>query len=197
MQLTEILGRATPPEDARATMEFEKMRFELSWRYFDLHAKQRTQLFHFFIILAPFIFGGCYYLFKERGLIGYMPSQIASCSGAILAVIFFGLDRRNRQLIQMSERTIRLIEAQLLFTEFRAMTENGSLFKGVLTTEEEENDKRRFKFVRGHSCLLGMVYFLAFTAFAALLTYSVVVERGYVLLPLGKPTQVQIIGNTP
>ena len=28
MSLTEILNRATPPEDARATMEFEKMRFE-------------------------------------------------------------------------------------------------------------------------------------------------------------------------
>ncbi|MDF0497224.1 hypothetical protein [Bradyrhizobium yuanmingense] len=64
--MTEILSRATPPEDARATMEFEKMRFELSWRYFDFHARQRTQLFHFFIILAPFMLGGCFYLFKER-----------------------------------------------------------------------------------------------------------------------------------
>jgi hypothetical protein len=69
MQLTDILDRAHAPEDARATMEFEKMRFELSWRYFDFHAKQRTQLFHFFIILMPFILGGCFYLFKERAVV--------------------------------------------------------------------------------------------------------------------------------
>src|ERR1700730_5850477 len=112
MQLTEILSRVAPPEDARATLEFEKMRFELSWRYFDFHARQRTQLFHFFIILAPFMFGGCFYLFKERELVGYMPGSSASCAGPLLAILFFGLDQRNRQIIHLSERAIRLIEAQ-------------------------------------------------------------------------------------
>ena len=38
-------------EQSRAVAEFEKMRLELAWRHFDLHAKQRTQMFHFFIIL--------------------------------------------------------------------------------------------------------------------------------------------------
>src|SRR3977135_270223 len=109
MQLTEILSRTTPPEDGRAVMEFEKMRFELSWRYFDFHARQRTQLFHFFIILAPFMFGGCVYRCEVRDLAGYAPGQMASCAGAILALIFLGLDRRNRQIIQLSERAIRLI----------------------------------------------------------------------------------------
>src|SRR4051812_11318962 len=119
MHLTEILSRATPPEDARASMEFEKMRFELSWRYFDFHARQRMQLFHFFIIIASFMFAGCFYLFKERGLVGYMPGQIVSLAGALLAMFFFGLDNRNRQLIHLSERAIRLIEAQFLFADFR------------------------------------------------------------------------------
>jgi hypothetical protein len=174
-------------------MEFEKMRFELSWRYFDFHARQRTQLFHFFIILAPFMFGGCFYLFKERDLVGYMPGQIASCAGAILALIFLGLDRRNRQIIQLSERAIRLIEAQLLFTDFRGITEDGAIFKGVLTTEKAENDQRRFKWFRGHSCLVGAVYVLAFAAFAGLLIYSVLVQRGRVVLPPPKPMSVQMI----
>src|SRR5689334_19736883 len=103
MSLTEVLGQATRPEDARATMEFEKMRFELSWRYFDFHARQRTQLFHFFIILAPFLFGGCFYLFREREMVGSWPGLIASSAGALLAICFFGLDRRNRQIIHLSE----------------------------------------------------------------------------------------------
>ena len=190
MQLTEIIARATPPEDARATMEFEKMRFELSWRYFDFHARQRTQLFHFFIILAPFMFGGCFYLFKERELVGYMPGQIASCTGALLAILFFGLDRRNRQIIHLSERAIRLIEAQLLFTDFRSIADNGSSFEGVLTTEKAENDKRTLKSFRGHSFLVGAVYCIAFAAFASLLTYFVVVQKGYVVLP--KPIAIHL-----
>ena len=169
-------------------MEFEKMRFELSWRYFDFHARQRTQLFHFFIILAPFMFGGCFYLFKEREMVGYLPGQIASCAGALLAIFFFGLDRRNRQIIHLSERAIRLIEAQLLFTDFRLLIENGSVFKGVLATEKAENDKRTLKSFRGHSFLVGAVYWIAFAAFAALLFYFVGVEQGFVSLP--KPVAV-------
>ena len=197
MQLTDILSRAEPPEDARATMEFEKMRFELSWRYFDFHARQRTQLFHFFIILAPFMFGGCFYLFREREMVGYMPGQIASCAGAILAIIFFGLDRRNRQLIHFSERVMRLIEEQFLFTDIRAIKENGATFKGVMTTERLETKARKVKWLRGHSCLVGSVYWLAFFAFTGLLVYSICVQTGRVVLPPSKPTQVKMIGSTP
>lgn len=182
MPLIEILARTTPPEDARAVMEFEKLRFELSWRYFDFHARQRTQLFHFFIILAPFIFGGCFYLFKERATVGNIPGEIASCAGALLAIFFFGLDRRNRQIIHLSERAIRLIEAQLLFTAFRPLMENGMLFKGLLTTEKAENGERRLKSLRGHSFLVGAIYWIAFAAFAVLLAYFVAVHNGHIIL---------------
>ncbi|CCD86446.1 hypothetical protein [Bradyrhizobium sp. ORS 285] len=193
MQLADILSRAQPPEDARAALEFGKMRFELSWRYFDFHARQRTQLFHFFIILAPFMFGGCFYLFRERETVGYMPGQIASCAGAILSIIFFGLDRRNRRLIHFSERVIRLIEGQFLFTEARALKENGTTFKGVLTTEHAETTARAVRWLRGHSFLIGCVYWLAFFAFTGLLFYSTCVQTGKVILPPSKPTKIQMI----
>ncbi|GEC58769.1 hypothetical protein ABIF38_001635 [Bradyrhizobium japonicum] len=184
MPLTDILSRATPPEDARATMEFEKMRFEISWRYFDFHARQRTQLFHFFIILTPFMFGGCFYLFKERLLVGYIPGQIASCAGMFLALVFFALDRRNRQMIDVGERALRLIEGQLLFTDFRSVDEDGSIFKGSLTTEKVESSRRCLIALRRHSFLVGAVYFIAFLAFGALLAYFVIVQAGYVTLPI-------------
>ncbi|MCP3403529.1 hypothetical protein [Bradyrhizobium sp. CCGB20] len=191
--LTDIISSAKPPEDARATMEFEKMRFELAWRYFDFHAKQRTQLFHFFIILAPFLFGGCFYLFREREMVGYTPGMIASLAGALLAIFFFGLDRRNRQIIHLSERAIRLIEAQLLFAHgFREINDAGALFKGVLTTEKAENDGRRLKSMRGHSCLVGAVYWMAFLAFAALLSYFVAVQRGNFILPSSRPPAIHL-----
>ena len=66
-------------EKGRTVAEFEKMRFELAWRHFDLHAKQRTQMFHFFIILTPFLFGGCFILFKEREIMGFMATDHRLC----------------------------------------------------------------------------------------------------------------------
>ncbi len=176
MSLTEILSRANPPEDARATVELEKMRFELSWRYFDFHARQRTQLFHFFIILTPFMLGGCFYLFKERTTLGHLPSVVAPVVGAILALVFFGLDRRNKQLINVGERAIRLFEKHLLFTSnFRPLTD----FQGLITTEDHETDGRRLSRLRSHTFLMGAVYWLVFLIFLAFATYVILLQRGY------------------
>jgi hypothetical protein len=88
----------TGGEKGRTLAEFEKMRLELAWRHFDLHAKQRTQMFHFFIILVPFLFGGCFILFKEREIVGSLPPIIASVGGGFLALLFLLLDQRNKQL---------------------------------------------------------------------------------------------------
>ena len=113
MSLTEVLSNpeSISGDDARAVMEFEKMRFELSWRHFDFHARQRTQLFHFFIILTPFVFGGCFIVFKDRHLVGYWPCVIAPIAGACLSFIFFLLDRRNKQLYRVSEEALRASRA--------------------------------------------------------------------------------------
>lgn len=182
MSLTEILARAAPPEDARATMEFEKMRFELSWRYFDFHARQRTQLFHFFVILSPFIFGGCFYLIKERASIGAVPGVLAPFAGALLVIVFFGLDRRNRQMINVAERALMLLEEHLLFSNFRRLDVKGVVFPGPFTIEHRENDRRALKKLRGHTVLISVVYLLAFSAFIALAAYAYLVSKGTVML---------------
>jgi hypothetical protein len=100
--------------DARALVEFEKIRFELAWRHFDLHARQRTTMFHFFILLMPFLFGGCFILFKERELVGSFPAIVAAVAGALLAVIFSLLDLRNKQLYRVSKDALALFEDQFL-----------------------------------------------------------------------------------
>jgi hypothetical protein len=47
-------------EKSREIIELQKMRFEFAWRYFDFHARQRTTMFNFFILLLPFLFGGIF-----------------------------------------------------------------------------------------------------------------------------------------
>jgi hypothetical protein len=179
--LIEILSRKSTPEDARGIMEFEKLRFELSWRYFDFHAKQRTQLFHFYIILMPFVLGGCIYLFKERAEVGPWLSFAGAWAGALLSLVFFGLDRRNRIMIGMSVRAIKLLEKNFLYVpDFRALPEDGRSFKGIMTTEEEENEDRWFKTLRRHATLVGLVYWMAFFSFVVLAAYIYLVETGHI-----------------
>jgi hypothetical protein len=35
-------------------LRFANPPYALAWRHFDLHARQRTTMFHFFILLTPF-----------------------------------------------------------------------------------------------------------------------------------------------
>ena len=112
--------------DPRALVEFEKIRFELAWRHFDLHARQRTTMFHFFILLMPFLFGGCFILFKEREAVGPLPAIVAAGAGALLALIFSGLDLRNKQLYSVSKEALGLIEGQFLFAPYRPLKISGS-----------------------------------------------------------------------
>ncbi|WP_204270875.1 hypothetical protein, partial [Escherichia coli] len=72
-------------------------------------------------------------------------------------------------MIGISERAIKLLEKNLLYpSNFRPLLEMGEPFRGVVTTEGEETSGRRLSWFRGHSCLVGAVYWIAFLSFVAL-----------------------------
>ncbi|KZD22977.1 hypothetical protein [Tardiphaga robiniae] len=168
--------------DPRALMEFERIRFELVWRHFEFHARQRTTMFHFFVILSPFLFGGCFVLFKERALVGSIPAIGAALAGSLLAIFFFLLDQRNKQLYRVSKNALGLMETQFLFGRFRALeTENG-YYPGVISTESRSyGDNNLLK----HSLLMGGVYWLSAAMFLVLAMYFSAVRQGCItfLLP--------------
>lgn len=119
--------------DPRALVEFEKIRFELAWRHFDLHARQRTTMFHFFILLMPFLYGGCFILFKEREVVGSFPAILAASGGALLGAIFALLDLRNKRLYRVSQQALSLLEEQFLFVPYRPLKASGFDFPGIIT----------------------------------------------------------------
>ena len=172
----------TGGEKGRTLAEFEKMRLELAWRHFDLHAKQRTQMFHFFIILVPFLFGGCFILFKEREIVGSLPPIIASLGGGFLALLFLLLDQRNKQLYRVSQDALLLIENQVLFTDFRPLKEvSGTNYPGVISKEKElYGDSHWVK----HTTLMGLLYGTTIVLFFSLALYFLAVRVGCVKLPL-------------
>lgn len=166
-------------KDERSIIEFEKLRFELAWRHFDFHARQRTTMFHFFILLVPVLFGGCFILFREREIVGPWLGITASFTGAVLALIFFLLDLRNRQMYRVSRGAISLIEKQFLFTEYRPLF-HGDRYPGVMTKEAAlYGDKRILR----HSTLMGTVYCLAIILFGVLGGYFYAVQKEIIELP--------------
>jgi hypothetical protein len=167
--------------DPRAVIEFERIRFELMWRHFEFHARQRTTMFHFFIILAPFLFGGCFILFKEREAVGSFPAVFAAGTGALLALIFFLLDLRNRQLTLVSKGALGVFEKQLLFASYRPFKLSGADYPGVISTEINLYANQK---VRKHTPLMGAVYWLAVGMFLSLAAYFLAVRQGCVKLPL-------------
>jgi Na+-driven multidrug efflux pump len=165
--------------DARGVVDFEKLRFELAWRHFEFHARQRTTMFHFFIILAPFLFGGCFILFKEREIVGAAPAIVAAGAGALLAVIFYLLDQRNKQLYSVSKEALSLLEQHFLYTADRPLKVSGADYQGVMSTEAQRYGQNN---LLKHSLLMGVVFWLAFALFASLALYFLAVRQGCIKL---------------
>jgi hypothetical protein len=86
---------------------------------------------------VPFVFGGCFFLFKEREVVGSFPAIVAAGAGALLALIFSLLDLRNKQLYGVSKEALGLIEEQFLFAPYRPLKVSGSNYPGVITTEAQ------------------------------------------------------------
>jgi hypothetical protein len=138
-------------------------------------------MFHFFILLMPFVFGGCFFLFKEREMLGSFPAIVAAGAGALLALIFSLLDLRNKQLYGVSKEALGLIEEQFLFSAYRPLQVSGSNYPGVIATEARRYGHNNLV---KHRLLMGGVYWLTFLMFLVLAGYFLGVRQGYIKLPL-------------
>ena len=106
--------------DPRAAVEFQKLRLELAWRHFEFHARQRTLMFNFFILLLPLLLAGFFYFLKNGSIqTANNPgfATLVALIGALLSGIFGLLDVRNRQLYQVSQGNLALIENNFLYPE--------------------------------------------------------------------------------
>jgi hypothetical protein len=82
---------------------------EYAWRYFALHADQRLKTFNFFLILATVILGGVLAFLKDAS-IPWLAAPVGLLL-FVLSLVFWRLDRRNRELIWHAENALRQIEA--------------------------------------------------------------------------------------
>jgi hypothetical protein len=160
--------------DGRAIVEFEKLRLELAWRHFEFHARQRTTMFHFYILLLPFLIGGFFYILKQASVPSANVTAAATLVafiGAVLSLVFWAFDVRNRQLYRVSQENIKLLESNFLYTrDYVPLTYQTSLgdqliFHGIINEEESRYRDGFWDAVIKHKLLMPALYILTFIIF--------------------------------
>ncbi len=87
----------------------EKMQRDYAWAYFAFHADQRMKTVNFFLVSAGLLSGGITTLLKGGGNI-----KLVSPLGfllAILGIVFWRLDFRNRMLVRNGEAALKFLDS--------------------------------------------------------------------------------------
>jgi hypothetical protein len=145
------------PEN-RNGVEFEKLRFEHAWRHFDMHARQRIQMFYFFLISVAFLCGAFANVSSSQNSELARLSLLVAVAGFAISLVFLALEVRNRVLYSISHRHLKALEENILYPEgFREVYENRAKQSGRLRGILIEDAARRFLLLR-HSFLLPLCH---------------------------------------
>lgn len=107
-----------------------KVQFDYAWKWFDLHAKQRTTLFNYFMVITG--------IFANAAVLGYKEGYTAVVSvigalGAATSLAFIMFDIRNRDLVNQAEDVLEKLESDHIFPESFASRKGARL--GFLLVE--------------------------------------------------------------
>jgi hypothetical protein len=106
--------------------EIDKTRLDYAWKWFDFHAKQRMQLFNYFLIITGILasaFVGAY----DKSL--YLLCIAVCLIGLLQAMGFFSFDVRSRELTRLAEDILLKIENEQLFLDYTSDGENLGLIR--------------------------------------------------------------------
>jgi len=102
--------KLSSPLDDDRDRELLKIALDHTWSWFALHATQRMQLINFFLISLAFVTAG------YGTSLGSGRPKVASCvalAGALIALAFWRLDVRTRELIKAAEVPISIIQSRM------------------------------------------------------------------------------------
>ncbi len=90
----------------------DDLALEHAWRYFELHAAQRTTVFNFFAASASLTLSALAYVLTNSSAPGEF-GVAAGVGAVLLAVVFWKLDQRVAQLTKCSEQIIVELEGRM------------------------------------------------------------------------------------
>jgi len=93
---------------------FEK-RLEYAREFFNYQAQQRMTMFNFFLVFVGFVIAGYGDLFKESHC---RMTTFLAMAGAVLTTVFIFLERRNEELVHISEDVLKSLEEEVLFADY-------------------------------------------------------------------------------
>jgi len=131
------------------------------WRYFALHAQQRISVFNFFVVFSGVIatgIGGALQAGRPMTFLVVVLGVLLM----VLSFVFFRLDRRNSDLVKISERALRTSELSHLpayaqIFEREANVGPGSAFPEDRKTQTHWTFGRSFKFLFAMMGSMGLV----------------------------------------
>jgi hypothetical protein len=140
----------------------DKARIDLAWKFFELHANQRTTMFRFFSAMVPLVIAGYFYLANFQPGFSF-PYTLAALAviGFVLSIGFLMIDQRNVQLVNLSREHLRTLETRCLYP-------SGG-YPGVFNSAEKSDAPccglARFRFVMPGMYLFAAVVFLFLAIF--------------------------------
>ena len=137
-----------------------KLQFQFALEHFMFHARQRTTMFHFFLISFGVLTNAIVLLIKETL---FVPAGIIAIVGAIISLGFVCLDCRNKHLVKYSEHVLKFLEEKKLF--------KGETYEGVTLgfilredLERETKQEKSQKWLK-HSFWIPLIQCLALVVF--------------------------------
>ncbi len=91
-----------------------------AWNWFALHAGQRLQLVNFWLVAVAFL-ASAYVQARASHLVAIQVGL--AVTGAAASLGFMRLDRRTRQLVQVSEDALRYLETTMVEAGMNDVTE--------------------------------------------------------------------------
>ena len=93
-----------------------KARFDYAWKWFEFHARQRTTLLNFFLIIVGVFFAAYGTLYQARiespGPVSTWAIRALLGLGALASLLFLMLDLRNRTLVHLAEDILERLEKE-------------------------------------------------------------------------------------
>jgi quinol-cytochrome oxidoreductase complex cytochrome b subunit len=112
--------------------------FKYAWAYFAFHAKKRESMFNYSLVIAAALLTAFAWLAARVDTPLTEHALWVALVGVVIALFFFFLDKRNRDLVHRSERVLKRIEDRQFFLQERV----DPTFDGIFLKDTGMEKKR-------------------------------------------------------
>lgn len=162
------------------------LQLQYAMEHFKFHAKQRTTMFHFFLIASGILANAIAVLISENL---FVPAGIVALVGAFISLGFMCLDMRNAHLVKYGEHVLKYLEERELF---KGEKYEGVTLGFVLREDRERETPKELKQKNlKHSLWLPRIQRVALVVFLAVAAVMFLAPSGWLSDKMSVSSAVQ------